>query len=328
MAEGRRANPPDHTQPPRGGRYGAVLERVERGQLGPADALRELRQLEADRGRAGEAPDARAARVLESLDALVGLREVKRQVRELCAFVDIQRRRAALNLRTEPQTLHMVFTGYPGTGKTTVARMLGELLRALGMLAKGHLVEVERADLVGEYIGHTAQRTREAVRRALGGILFIDEAYALSRGGDKDFGKEAIDTLVKAMEDHKADFVLILAGYPDEMATFIAANPGLLSRCPIHLAFRDYTHPELVQIADLMVREREYQLSDEARDRLTRFLEQRHGGWHPNAGNARLVRNLVERAIRRQALRLVQRGGNVTRHDLMTLVGADFEDVR
>jgi stage V sporulation protein K len=137
-----------------------------------------------------------------------------------------------------------------------------------------------------------------------------------------------MEHMVKAMEDHKTEFILILAGYPEEMAAFIAANPGLLSRFPIHLAFRDYTHQELLEIGQLMVRQREYRLADEARDKLARFLEHRSGEWHQNAGNARLIRNLVERAVRRQAVRLVQRGGNPTRDDLMTLTWADFEDVR
>jgi stage V sporulation protein K len=264
-------------------------------------------------------------RVLADLDRLVGLADVKRQVREICAFVEIQRRRGAVGLVTEPHTLHMVFSGAPGTGKTTVARLLGRLFRELAVLSKGHVVEVERADLVGEYIGHTAQKTRDAVRRALGGILFIDEAYALARGGDKDFGKEAIDTLVKAMEDHRTEFVLILAGYPAEMAAFIHANPGLLSRLPIHLAFPDYTPKELVHIAETMLEVRQYRLSTAARDHLAQFLEHWATRWPPNAGNARLVRNLVERAIRRQAVRLMRQGGNPTREELLVITVDDLE---
>jgi stage V sporulation protein K len=310
-----------------------VLKWLEAGQVAPTEAVRHLRRLDA---RAEVRPeDAReddatggVERILREMDTLVGLKDVKRQIREICAFVDVQRRRAALDLKTEPHTLHMVFTGSPGTGKTTVARILGRLFRELGVLAKGHLVEVERADLVGEYIGHTAQKTREMVRRALGGVMFVDEAYALARGGDKDFGKEAIDTLVKAMEDHKTDFLLILAGYPLEMAGFISANPGLLSRFPIHLAFPDYSAQELLMIADLMVKERQYRFTDDAREQLARFLERQRPLWHQNAGNARLIRNLVERAIRRQAVRLVQRGGNPTRDELMLLTWADLEEVR
>ena len=158
----------------------------------------------------------------------------------------------------------MVFSGNPGTGKTTVARIMSRLLKEMGILSKGHLVEVERADLVGEYIGHTAQKTREHVKRALGGILFIDEAYSLARGGEKDFGKEAIDTLVKSMEDHREEFVLILAGYSLEMERFLRSNPGLPSRFPIHLTFPDFTIEELMEIADRMLKKRQYRFSRSA----------------------------------------------------------------
>ncbi len=175
--------------------------------------------------------------VLDELDRLIGLQSVKELVREVQAFVEIQRRQREENLAAEAVTLHMVFKGNPGTGKTTVARILGRLLAAMDVLPKGHMVECERADLVGEYIGHTAQRTREQIRKAMGGILFIDEAYSLARGGEKDFGKEAIDTLVKAMEDHKNEFVVILAGYRDEMEYFLMTNPGLRSGFPIHIEF-------------------------------------------------------------------------------------------
>ena len=179
---------------------------------------------------------------------------MKKLVRELQAFLEIQRRRTEARLVAQPVALHMVFKGNPGTGKTTVARVLGRIFHVMDVLPKGHLVECERADLVGQYIGHTAQRTREYIQKAMGGVLFIDEAYSLARGGEKDFGKEAIDTLVKAMEDHKDEFVVILAGYRAEMEFFLASNPGLRSRFPIHMEFPDYTCDELLQIAALHVR--------------------------------------------------------------------------
>lgn len=307
-----------------------VLRWLSDGRVSTVEAVHQLRRLERRAGPAGTAtgPEAPAPGALTQLDALVGLRDVKRQVREICAFVDIQQRRAAMQLAVEPHTLHMVFRGAPGTGKTTVARLLGQLFRDLGALPKGHLVEVERADLVGEYIGHTAQKTREVVRRALGGVLFIDEAYALARGGGKDFGKEAIDTLVKVMEDKKSEFLLILAGYPREMAGFMDANPGLRSRFAIHVDFPEYRPDELAAIARLMLAERQYRLASDAEEPLARALDRRTGGWHENAGNARMVRNLMERAIRRQAVRLVRHTGPLSRDDLMTLVAADLDEVR
>ena len=167
---------------------------------------------------------------LNDLNELVGLKNVKLLIKQLEAYIYLEQMRKEKGLKYEPLTLHMIFKGNPGTGKTTVARLLGRILKGIGILSKGHVVEVERADLVGEYIGHTAQKVRENVKRASGGILFIDEAYSLARGGEKDFGKEAIDTLVKAMEDHKSEFILILAGYRDEMEFFLNTNPGLKSR--------------------------------------------------------------------------------------------------
>lgn len=305
-----------------------VLRWLADGQVSTVEAVRQLRHLGSREPAApSREPEGGADQVLAQLDALVGLREVKRQVREICAFVDIQRRRAALQLAAEPHTLHMVFRGAPGTGKTTVARLLGELFRELGALPKGHLIEVERADLVGEYIGHTAQKTREVVRRALGGVLFIDEAYALARGGGKDFGKEAIDALVKVMEDKKSEFLLILAGYPREMAGFMEANPGLRSRFAIHIDFPEYRPEELAAIARLMLAERQYRLASDAEEHLVRTLDRRASGWHENAGNARMVRNLMERAIRRQAVRLVQHGRPLSREELMTLTAADLDEV-
>jgi stage V sporulation protein K len=245
---------------------------------------------------------------LGELDALVGLEQVKTLVRELAAFAAVQRWRAAAGLRAEPLVLHMVFSGNPGTGKTTVARILGRLLHGLGLLSRGQLVEAERADLVGEYIGHTAAKTRDLIQRALGGVLFVDEAYSLGRGGDRDFGREATDVLVKGMEDHRRDFALILAGYRQEMERFLSTNPGLRSRFPTHLDFPDYSVEELLRIADGMVAERQYRWTPAARLRLAELLRAPSARAALATGNARLVRNTVERAMRRQAVRLFRAG--------------------
>ncbi|MBN2909444.1 AAA family ATPase [Polycladomyces sp. WAk] len=261
-------------------------------------------------------------RCLDDLDRLVGLKRVKAFIHEIYAWLEVGRRRMAAGLSAEQQVLHMIFTGNPGTGKTTVARIMSQLFKEMGVLDKGHLVEVERADLVGEYIGHTAQKTREHIKQALGGILFIDEAYSLARGGEKDFGKEAIDTLVKAMEDHKNEFVLILAGYSMEMDRFIHSNPGLPSRFPIHLDFPDFTIDELVDIADRMAKERQYRLSNPAKEKLRRHLLKEMRSTHP-FGNARYVRNLVEQAIRLQAVRLLN-ARYPTRDDLMSIRAEDL----
>ncbi|MDI3279954.1 MAG: AAA family ATPase [Bacillota bacterium] len=302
----------------------AILAQVEAGSLSAAQALAALRSCAEGAENEAEARQARVKAVLEELDALVGLREVKHLVREIAALIEVQRWRAKEGLVSEPVGLHMIFRGNPGTGKTSVARILGRLFKEMGVLPKGHLVEVERADLVGEYIGHTAQKTREQIRRALGGILFVDEAYSLARGGEKDFGKEAIDTLVKAMEDHRNELVLILAGYTSEMERFLRVNPGLLSRFPIHLDFPDYTIAELMQIAELMVRRRQYRLEPEARVKLQELLWEVFRRRDQSFGNARLVRNIIERAIRLQALRLVKRGGAVDRQELMALRAEDL----
>ena len=303
---------------------------VEQGRVAPEAALpilsdfhnqtaHRLRRERTEPDR--ESPDA----VLAEMDHLVGLTSIKCVVRDIRAFVEVQVLREKAGLALSEQSFHMIFSGAPGTGKTTVARLIGRLFKALNVLPKGHLVEVERADLVGEYIGHTAQKTREVLKRALGGVLFVDEAYALARGGEKDFGKEAIDTLVAATENHRAELLVILAGYPDEMAWFMAANPGLLSRFPIRLEFPNYSAHELVQIARRMVRDRDYLLSQDAESGLLRLLGDHEGYWHKNAGNARMVRNLLEHAIRRQAVRLLARRVPLARHDLMTLTWTDFE---
>lgn len=259
--------------------------------------------------------------ILAELDAMIGLAMVKKFIHELQAFVEIQKKRERENLLTEPLVLHMVFSGNPGSGKTTVARLVGKLFKEMGVLEKGHLIECDRADLVGEYIGHTANKTKELVKRALGGVLFIDEAYSLARGGEKDFGKEAIDYLVRAMENHKDNLILILAGYRIEMDYFINANPGLRSRFPIHINFPDYSLDELVLIGELMLQNREYEFTSQAKIAFKKMLESTNCH-HPYSGNARMVRNIIEKTIRKQAVRLFN-CPNPSRQDLMRIEDVD-----
>ncbi|HEX3033091.1 MAG TPA: AAA family ATPase [Bacillota bacterium] len=268
----------------------------------------------------------RIGQIFDELDSLIGLTNVKALMREIYAFVEIQKRRQKEKLLAEPTVLHMIVKGNPGTGKTTVARIIGRLFREMGVLSKGHLIEIERADLVGEYIGHTAQKTKEQLKKAIGGILFIDEAYSLARGGEKDFGKEAIDALVKAMEDHKDNLILILAGYRQEMEWFLRTNPGLRSRFPIHIDYVDYTLKELLEIAELMLNNRQYKADAEALDALATIITNHRTGGPEYSGSARLVRNLIEKAIRRQAVRLVSHR-NLSREDLMQITGRDIEDL-
>jgi len=240
------------------------------------------------------------------LNKLIGLDNVKKMVKEIYAWLYINKVRGEKGLKSSKQALHMIFKGNPGTGKTTVARLLGKMFHDMKVLSKGHFIEVERADLVGEYIGHTANKTRDVIKKAKGGVLFIDEAYSLARGGEKDFGKESIDALVKGMEDHYEDLVVILAGYPVEMDYFLSLNPGLPSRFPIMIEFPDYTVDELVQIAKQMVHEREYDLSIEAERKLYYHIEElleNHRG--RRFSNGRYIRNLMEKAIRKQAVRLL-----------------------
>jgi len=258
---------------------------------------------------------------------LVGLDDIKELVYEIYALLQIMQYRSEASLQAQPHVYHMIFKGNPGTGKTTVARLLAKLFQSMGLLAKGHLVEVERADLVGEYIGHTAQKTRELVKKALGGVLFVDEAYSLARGGEKDFGKEAIDTLVKAMEDYKNQFVLILAGYTLEIETFLMTNPGLPSRFPIQMIFPDYSVDQLIQIAEGMAKDRDYTLLPQTVYKLRQLLVQEKTEAIYDFSNARFVRNVLERAIRYQAVRLLSQYpvASPGRQELMALRP---EDVR
>lgn len=262
--------------------------------------------------------------VFEELESLIGLHEAKKTIYEIYALIKMNKARERHGLKIEKQVFHMVFKGNPGTGKTTIARLFGKIFKEMGVLTKGHLTEVERADLVGEFIGHTAQKTRDLVKKAMGGILFIDEAYSLARGGEKDFGKEAVDCLTKCLEDFGNDFVCIIAGYNDEMDTFLELNPGLPSRFPVHINFADYEVDELMDIAHLMAKNKEYRISAEASEKLRRrLLTVTSDPFHVNFSNARYVRNNIEKAIRVQAVRLLK-FPDPTRDDLMNLKSEDF----
>lgn len=261
--------------------------------------------------------------IFEELNSMIGLEEVKDLVHEIFSFLQIEKLRKEMGLKTSAQSYHMLFRGNPGTGKTTVARIVAKLFQQMGLLSKGHLIEVERADLVGEYIGHTAQKTRDLVKKAMGGILFIDEAYSLARGGEKDFGKEAVDCLVKMMEDKKDDLIIILAGYPDEMDEFLETNTGLPSRFPIKIDFRDYSLDELTLIADKMVKEKDYILTETAKVKLRDIvLDEKIK--EVVFSNARLVRNLIEKSIRHQAVRLIGRHTRLSKKDLMLIQPNDI----
>ncbi|GHH96668.1 stage V sporulation protein K [Neobacillus kokaensis] len=260
----------------------------------------------------------------EELEALVGMEEMKRMIKEIYAWIYVNKKREDMGLKAKKQALHMMFKGNPGTGKTTVARLIGKLFLKMNVLSKGHLIEAERADLVGEYIGHTAQKTRDLIKKAQGGILFIDEAYSLGRGGEKDFGKEAIDTLVKHMEDKQHEFILILAGYSREMEYFLSLNPGLHSRFPLVIDFPDYSIEQLMEISARMLVEREYLLSHGAEKKLKDHLIWVKAVLSPTSfSNGRYVRNIIEKSIRAQAMRLLM-VNSYDRHDLMTIRSNDL----
>jgi len=268
--------------------------------------------------------DSNMQTVLEELDReLVGLTSVKARMREIAAALVIDKLRFEIGLSSERPSLHMCFTGNPGTGKTTVALRMAKILQGLGYLEKGHLVSVARDDLVGQYVGHTAPKTKDVLKRAYGGVLFIDEAYYLHRPeNERDYGQEAIEILLQVMEADRDKVVVVLAGYKDRMDEFFRSNPGMSSRVAHHLDFPDYTAQQLMQIAKLMLGQQAYELSDEAEDIFRQYIERRMR--RPLFANARSIRNAIDRARLRQASRLFDAGGKISKRQLVLIEPEDF----
>ena len=267
--------------------------------------------------------------VLDELDRdLVGLAPVKQRIRDIAALLVVDKLRLNLGLSAQMPSLHMSFTGNPGTGKTTVAMRMAEILHRLGYVRKGHLVAVTRDDLVGQYIGHTAPKTKEVLKKAMGGVLFIDEAYYLYRPeNERDYGQEAIEILLQVMENHRDDLVVILAGYKTRMDTFFQSNPGMSSRIAHHLDFPDYNEPELLLIGDKMLADMNYRFGDGGRETFGEYLALRLA--QPHFANARSVRNALDRMRLRQASRLfAERDRELTRDDLTTLAPSDIRASR
>ncbi len=267
--------------------------------------------------------------VMDELDRdLIGLAPVKQRIRDIAALLVVDKLRLAHGLQAQTPSLHMSFTGNPGTGKTTVAMRMAQILHRLGYVRKGHLVAVTRDDLVGQYIGHTAPKTKEVLKKAMGGVLFIDEAYYLYRpDNERDYGQEAIEILLQVMENQRDDLVVILAGYKDRMDTFFQSNPGLSSRIAHHLDFPDYAHGELQAIADRMLATMNYRFGTGAREAFDEYLRRRLT--QPHFANARSVRNALDRMRLRQASRLfAERDRELTRDDLTTLAEADVRASR
>jgi probable Rubsico expression protein CbbX len=271
--------------------------------------------------------------VLDGLEReLIGLEPVKSRIRDIAALLLVDKLRHSLGLSAGAPSLHMSFTGNPGTGKTTVALRMAEILHRLGYVRKGHLVAVTRDDLVGQYIGHTAPKTREVLKRAMGGVLFIDEAYYLYRPeNERDYGQEAIEILLQVMENQREDLVVIFAGYKDRMDTFFRSNPGMSSRVAHHIDFPDYTPAQLHSIARLMLEQMQYRLDTQADTALLEYIERRIR--QPHFANARSVRNALDRARLRQARRLFERRGamppdRLSKDDLVTIKAADIRASR
>ncbi len=276
--------------------------------------------------------EANIGEVLNQLDQdLVGLAPVKQRIREIAAFLVVSRARQQLGIESAAPSLHMCFTGNPGTGKTTVAMRMAEMLHRLGYVRKGHVVSVTRDDLVGQYIGHTAPKTKEILKKAMGGVLFIDEAYYLYRPeNERDYGQEAIEILLQVMENNRDDLVVILAGYKDRMEKFFQSNPGMSSRIAHHIDFPDYSQGELIEIAQKQVASMQYKLDDGALKAIAEYIGYRQK--QPHFANARSIRNALDRARLRHANRVFEMAANSksnpTAEDLSTITEADIRASR
>jgi probable Rubsico expression protein CbbX len=290
------------------------------------DAVAETAPSETEVDLKAEYESSGVKEVLEELDRdLIGLAPVKKRIRETAALLLVERARKRLGLAHQTPTLHMSFTGNPGTGKTTVALKMADLLHRLGYIRKGHLVTVTRDDLVGQYIGHTAPKTKEILKKAMGGVLFIDEAYYLYRPeNERDYGQEAIEILLQVMENRREDLVVIVAGYFDRMERFFSSNPGFRSRVAHHIDFPDYTPDELFQIAQLMLQQLNYRLDPQAETALREYIELRMQ--QPHFANARSIRNALDRARLRQANRLFESAEGPL--DAAALSAIDETDIR
>ena len=305
-----------------------VIDFSGRSDGKPSDKPDQTKQKAGQEAAPAKAPEAPPkediATLREELNSLIGLDLVKREVDNLINLVTINKLRQDHGLKVEELSLHMVFSGNPGTGKTTVARIMSRIYHSLDILSKGHLVEVDRSGLVAGYVGQTALKTQEAVQKALGGVLFIDEAYALTTRGPQDYGQEAVETLLKAMEDHRDDLIVIVAGYIELMEEFVESNPGLESRFNRFIHFPDYTVEEMMGIFRMRCDKAGYTLAPEAGDELKRILAEKSKD-SIGFGNARGVRNLFEKALSRQANRLAAMG-QLTRDQLMEIRPEDLED--
>jgi probable Rubsico expression protein CbbX len=268
--------------------------------------------------------DSNVQEVLDDLDReLVGLQSVKTRIREIAAFLLVDRLRREVGLTADRPVLHMSFTGRPGTGKTTVAMRMAQILHRLGYIRRDHVVVATRDDLVGQYIGHTAPKTKEVLKKAMGGVLLIDEAYYLyRRENERDYGQETIEILLQVMENQREDLVVILAGYKERMDDFFRSNPGMRSRVAHHLDFPDFTLDELMQIAEIMLRQQQYHFDDSARDAFRAYITRRMA--LPDFANARSIRNAIDRIKLRQANRLYSGGEAVTRQELARIDAADI----
>ncbi len=261
--------------------------------------------------------------LITELNSLVGLNSVKTDIDQLVNFLKIQQLRHAKGMKIEPISRHLVFYGNPGTGKTTVARLISKIYQSLGIISKGHLIEIDRAGLVAGYVGQTAIKVNEVVNKSLGGVLFIDEAYTLSSGGDKDYGQEAIDSLLKLMEDHRDDLIVIVAGYSEKMDNFLSSNPGLRSRFNKFLNFEDYNPDELTQIFELFCDKSHYTISPETRKCLLSIFTDMYATRDHTFGNGRLVRNIFEMTINNQANRIVSMV-DINEEDLINILDIDL----